>query len=502
MQLIGTDGVLPPTLVRPDGGPGPIESTAPRVVSLPLRLKIGYGAGQLVELVVSSMLNIFVLFYVTAVCGLPGGLAGLALGAGMVVDAVVDPFIGSLSDGWRSRFGRRVPFMAASLIPLVLTFNLIFALPSALGQVALFLLLLLLSVALRISLSMFILPYQALGAELSDDYIERSSIAAWRWGIGIIGTIAVIWLGYGVFLAGAGGVSHRDGYLQLTLALSALLLAGAFISIWQGLATRHMQHEAAVQTEAIYRRLFAEMGEMFHNRTFRVLFIANLLLNIEVGTNQALSLHVLTFFWNLSGAQMQAILVPGVMGLLLGAPLAGPLGKRVEKRTMLIIGMAGLVACHALPPTLKLLGLLPFTGNALIGFLMTVMFITGVALALTAISLVSIIPDAADEHEHLFGARREGLYFAGSAFANKAATGAGILVAGVMLQLINFPTNLAERAGAPALPESTVEWLGFAGGPGAAILSIAAIGVVALYRIDKASHARIISDLSARRGPR
>ncbi len=500
MRLVSNEGVISTPAVALEKDVTPADH-APRVGRLPLGRKAGYGAGQLVELVVGSMLNLFVLFYVTAVCGLPGGLAGLALGAGMLVDAIVDPFIGSLSDGWRSRFGRRVPFMIASLIPLVVTFNLIFALPSGLGQAVLFLWLLVLSIALRISLSMFMLPYQALGAELSDDYVERSSIAAWRWGIGIIGTIAVIWLGYGVFLAGPGGVSHRPGYLQLTLTLSILLLVGALIAIWQGLATRRMQHDADEPVEAIYLRLLGEMREMFRNRTFRVLFIANLLLNIEVGVNQALSLHVMTFFWRLSAAQIQAILVPGVLGLLLGAPLAGPLGRRIEKRTMVIIGMTGLVTCHALPPALKLLGLLPLNGNALVGFLMGVMFINGVALALTAISFLSIIPDAADEHEHLFGARREGLYFAGSAFANKAATGAGILIAGVILQLINFPSNLAER-GATALPERTVEWLGIAGGPGAALLSIAGIAVVLFYRINKVSHARIIADLIVRRRSR
>lgn len=472
---------------------------AKRIGHLSIGRKAGYGAGQLVELVVGSMLNVFILFYVTAVCGLPGALAGLALGAGIVVDAVMDPLIGSLSDGWRSRFGRRVPFMIVSLVPIVLTFNLIFALPSTLGQTALFLWLMLLSVCLRISLAVFHLPYQALGAELSDDYQERSSISAWRWGIGIIGTAAVIGLGYGVFLSGPGGVSHRASYLPLTMTLSVLLLAGAFFAIWQGLATRQLQHATEEAIEAIHVRLFGEMSEMFRNRTFRVLFAAALFFYIETGVNQALALHVATFFWGLSSAQMQAVFAPAVLGLGLGAPLAGWLGKYVEKRTLLLIGMIGMVTCHASPITIQLLGLLNLTGNPLVGFLSAVAFVAGIMMALSIIAFVSIIPDAADEHEHLFGARREGLYFAGWSFANKAATGAGVLIAGVVLQLINFPTNLAERSTTAALPERTVAWLGFVGGPGAALLSVGGIALVLLYRINRQSHARIMADLTARR---
>lgn len=498
MRLVDNEGALLPEIIVTGIQPTS-ESDAPRVGRLPLGRKAGYAAGQLVDLVVGSMLNIFVLFYVTAVCGLPGGLAGLALGAGMVVDAVADPLIGSLSDGWRSRLGRRVPFMIASLAPLVLTFNLIFALPVALGQIALFLWLMLLSVSLRISLSVFTLPYQALGAELSDDYDERSSIAAWRWGIGVLGTMAVIGLGYGIFLAGPSGVSNRAAYLPLTLTLSVLLLIGAFIAIVQGLATRQLQHKAEAPTEAIHVRLFGEMREMFRNRTFRILFVASLFFYIEVGVNQALALHVATFFWKLSSGQMQAVFVPAVLGLAFAAPLAGPLGKRIEKRTMLLIGMIGMVIFHALPVTLQLLGLIHLTGNALIGLLSPLVFSAGAMMALAIIGFVSIIPDAADEHEHLFGARREGLYFAGWSFANKAATGAGILIAGVILQLINFPTHLAEQGGAAVVPAQTVEWLAFAGGPGAGLISIGGIVLMLFYRINKQSHAQIIADLAERR---
>ncbi len=229
-----------------------LSSAGARADKLPLPTKVSYAAGQLVELVVGSMLNVFVLFYVTAVCGLPGWLAGIALGAGLVVDAAMEPLIGSLTDGWRSRYGRRVPFMVAGLVPIVVTFNLIFALPTGIGDIALFLWLMLLSVSLRISLSIYTLPYQALGAELSDDYAERSSIAAWRWGIGILGTVAVIALGYGVFLEGPDGLSHRESYLPLTLSLSLILVAGALIAIRTGLVTRHRQHETVAPSAAIH----------------------------------------------------------------------------------------------------------------------------------------------------------------------------------------------------------------------------------------------------------
>ena len=476
-------------------GPGMADSSvhSPR---LPLSRKTGYGAGQLVEMIVESTQNVFILFYATAVCGLPGGLAGLAIGAGIVADAIMNPFIGSLSDGWRSRFGRRVPFMAASLVPILLTFNLLFALPSSLGQTALFLWLTFLSISLRISLSVFTVPYQALGAQLTDDYQERSSVAAWRWGIGILGTAAVVGLGYGVFFAGPGGVSHRDAYLPFTLTLSVLLVVGALVAIRQGLAARDIQHQIEPPTEAIHHRLLGEIREMFSSRTFRILFAAGLLFNIETGLNQALGLHVATFFWQLNSGQIQGLGLAAVAGLAAAAPFAGPIAQRIEKRTMVIIGMIGMIVCQILPATLKLLGLLTLSGDALIAFLAIMGFVGGAMMASTLIAFVSIVPDAADEHELLFGTSRQGLYFAGWSFATKTATGAGVLIAGLVLQLVNFPARISEQDVTVTLPEQTMTWLAIAHGPGAALLSVVAVALMLLYRIDKRSHERIIAELA------
>ena len=473
----------------------------PRAARLPLARKLGYSAGQLVELIVGSMLNMFALFYMTAVCGLPGGLAGLALGAGLVVDAIVDPLIGSLSDGWKSRFGRRVPFMAFGLVPLIVAFNLIFALPATLGTVGLTVWLTVLSICLRVSLSMFALPYQALGAELSDDYAERSSIAAWRWGVGILGTVAVIGLAYGLFLGGPGGISRRAAYLPLTLTLTAIIIAGALTAIRTGLATRQLQRETAAPTQALHRRLFGEMAEMFRNRTFRIVFCASLLVHVGMGFNQALALHVGVFYWSLVPGQMQALAMAAVLGLALAAPLTGLVGGHVEKRTMLIIGTVGMALCQGAPAALRLLGLLPFTGDVLTALLAGVSFLNGIMFALSVIGFISVMPDAADEHEHLFGTRREGLYFAGWLFASKAASGGGLLIAGVVLQLIHFPANAsATAAAATSIPEVTAAWLGFAGGPGAGLIALLGGLVMLFYRVNRKAHALIMTDLVARRG--
>jgi GPH family glycoside/pentoside/hexuronide:cation symporter len=477
----------------------PIGQVAANRGKLPFGQKVGYAMGEVLNGIVTQSLGIFLLFYVTAVCGLPGGLAGIALAVGLVVDAVLDPLIGSASDGWRSRLGRRLPFMLAGLPAVAILFVAIFNLPSGLSTMALFAWLTTLSVLLRIAMSLFILPYSAVGAELSEDYHERSSIMTWRVGIGMLGTLVAVILGFGIFFAGAGGTMHRAAYLPFAITLAAIFVVCGLISSRVLTRTLDRQHPPVVTHGRLHVRVWRELGEVFRNRSFRILFISALLFFAALGTHATLGLHTNTFFWHFSSGQTQTVTLAVFAGLLAGAPLAGPMLKRMEKRTVLLIGLIGLAVSESLPAGLRLLGLFPFTGDRLMLVISCIVFVGGVLMSAAAIAFASMMADAADEHEHLFGARREGLYFAGWAFATKAAGGAGALIAGMVLQVIAFPTNVAQQGTAAALPEHTLYWLGFFYGPGAGLLYLGSIVMTFLYRIDAKTHAAIMRDLTARR---
>jgi GPH family glycoside/pentoside/hexuronide:cation symporter len=477
----------------------PAPGTGRNLAPLSFRLKLGYAAGSIVDGIVQQGTNIFLFFYATAVCGIPGGLAGGALAAGLVIDAIVDPLIGSASDSWRSRFGRRFPLMAVGLPLVALAFVLIFSLPTNLSPVLLFAWLTTLSVLLRVATSLFLLPYNAVGAEISDDYKERSSIMAWRWGAAMMGALIAIILGFGIFFSGEGGLSQRSAYTPFALTLGVIAIAAGFISLRTVLATRDRQHPVAATDDGrMHSRLLKELGEVFRNRSFRILFVGALLLFTALAIHSTLGLHANTFFWQLNAGQTQMVTLALFGGLLLGAPLAGPLLKRAEKRTVLMIGMGGLGVAYGLPATLRLLGLLPLHGASLATFLSAVVFVAGVLMAMAAIAFASMMADAADEHEHLFGARREGLYFAGWAFASKAAAGAGALVAGIALQAMGFPSG--EGATLPAsVSPATITWIGIIYGPGSGILTLLSAATCFYYRLDSSAHRTIMADLDQRR---
>lgn len=476
----------PTTLSAPD---------APDLRRRPLTLldKLGYGVGATVDGVVHNILNFFLLFYVTAVCGLSGSLAGLALSLGLAVDAVADPMIGVLSDGWRSRLGRRLPFMIVGAPAAAAGLILIFSAPQGLGQAGMFAFILGASLLVRIGMSTFVLPFGALGAELSDDYAERSSIAAWRFALSMIAALVVVSAGFGVFLKGPQGLLSRSAYTAFAASAAGLMLLGASTAIWRGLALRRRAHAEGIAASGGLTALAAGIREAVRNPSFNVLVVSTLLLFVGQGVMLALGLHANTYFWGLDETQIQVANLSLFVGLLIGAPIFGSLLGRIEKRTLLVSSLLVLALIQAVPPSFRLVGWLPRDGATLTAIVSTALFLAGLCLCAAAISVASMLADAADEHQFMFGTRREGLYFAGWTFAAKAAGGVGSLVSGFVLQLSGFPSNLASAH--VILADRTTMAIGAAYGPGAALFSLAGALTMLFYRLDRKRHAEILQHL-------
>ena len=174
-------------------------------------MKVFYSLGQAAQSGGFDTAVGFVFFYYTVVLGLSGALVGAALAVGLAFDALVDPMIGSWSDNLKSRLGRRLPLMIAAIAPTVISVGLLFSPPANLSQPLLFGWLVALSVAGRSFISLFHVPYVALGAELASGYTERTSVVVYRSVAGILSGLAITALGFSVFFAD-GGLQKADGY--------------------------------------------------------------------------------------------------------------------------------------------------------------------------------------------------------------------------------------------------------------------------------------------------
>lgn len=471
-------------------------AAAARRAPLGARFKFFYGAGALVEGTTTAAMTYFLLFYLTSVCGLSGTAAGTALLIGLLIDAVADPLIGLLSDNTRSRLGRRYPYMLFGTIPLAIAFALLFSIPSSLSGVALLAYATLCALVVRIGQSIFNLPYVAVGAEVSDDYQERSSIVAYRISFAMLGTFAAIALGLGLFMAGQEGLNDRGAYIPFAWTCAALVAVGGFAAAFatRGVAVR--LHAATPSEGPLLSAFVRELRDVFRNRSFMAIFGAVLAFFVAQGMAGALAIHLNRYFWQLSTDAVQLILIGATLGPFIGAPLAALLARRFDKKTLAIASFLLFVVAQFWPPVARISGLMPFTGGWLTGILFVNAVAGGVGLIGAAIGGQSMMADAADEHEHRFGVRREGLFFSGFSLAGKAATGLGGFLAGVALDLIAFPTGA--EASQP-LSADVIRNLGFVSGPLPAMITLVAPLALAAYTLTRERHAEILTELDHRR---
>ena len=161
---------------RPKGpGAGAEAPADPGKERVPFSTRSFYGLGSISEGIKDAAFKVFLLFYYNQVLGLPGSLGGLAILLALVVDAITDPLMGSISDNFHSRWGRRHPFMYAAPLPMAACFFLLFNPPASLGETQIFLWLTSFAVLVRVSMTLYSIPSNSMVAEMTPHYDDPMS---------------------------------------------------------------------------------------------------------------------------------------------------------------------------------------------------------------------------------------------------------------------------------------------------------------------------------------
>ena len=456
-----------------------------------------YSTGQVIEVLITGVVGIFLLFYLTAVCGLSPEAAGLVLFLSLAIDAVADPLIGATSDGLKSRWGRRHPLMIGGLFVLPFAIVGIFVIPVGIPAHWMFAYVLAFNILMRLSTSFFILPYAALMAEFSSDYEERSRMMIFRLIFAVIAMTIALALSFGVLFNKDDALSQASPYVTFALLIVALILAAGLPSTF-GTLSAAKQLPRRTETRPPMTRFFQEIFQLFQNPSFVVLFFGALIFLTAVGFLNAINLHAFIYFWNLTPEQIQMPTVAQPVGMLISIPLSMWLTKTIEKRSIMIIVIASFSVAYSLPILLVDTGILATTGPFAIVVVVNCGLFAGAGAGLSFVAFGSMVADAVDEHDFLFNIRREGLYFAALIFGGKTATGLGGMMAGIGLKLINFPIDPDSVEGASQLTPQVVDSLGLLWGMGFSIFMALSAPFFVAYKLDRQAHRRIMDVIRAR----
>ncbi len=410
----------------------------------------------------------------------------------LLVDAMSGLFFGWVSDNTRSRWGRRRPFvLVGSIVAGVALPCLFLARPSWTPE-HIFWFMLISALLYSPLIAAYNTPYQSLGAELTPDYDERTSVMAYK---GVVQKAA------GALVSGALFFANRSWWTdpatgQVDVARGAMwaaALAGAWMT-FSGIANFVYVREryyvnVRTQARAGFVRMFRDA---LSTRPYLVLLGTAFLYAIPTGLVGTLGFYALTYHvFHGDMAKASGIgfaggivyMIAGFFGIAAARELARRFGKHKTLTWALLVGLVAFGSSYWLyTPGAPWLSLVC---SALNGFSATGLWV--VLPAMTA--------DVIDFDELSSGQRRESAYTATFSWVMKVGMMFSMLIGGPLLELTGFDAKL----GGAQTPEAIlgIRWL-FAGIPVIALLI--ALCLIRYYPLDTERMSVIRRELEARRG--
>lgn len=464
---------------------------------LTMRTKLGYGTGGGSEAIVLVSLTMWILIFYNQVRGLSGTMTSLALMIALAFDAVSDPLIGSLSDRWHSKLGRRHPFMFVSAVPMGLCFTMVFWPPAALAGTPLFLWLVFWVILLRTFLTFFHVPWLALGAELTPNYVERSVIMSYpAIFANIFGALFVFsaWTNFSKYPDGARG---PGGYPGLALIGGIFITVMIFLCAW--LTRDQIKNLTKAQTDLprfSARQLALEVWGTLKNRNYLMLLLGLFFLSSFQGIRESLGSYENLYFWEFPEKSIRYFPIAVGPAFFLAFAITSKLHAKFDKRETIMGAVALSIVASTLPILLRFAHLLPENGTPiLLPLIMLSHFFFFLGVAILMISVMSALADIADENELTTGRRQEGIFYSARTFFSKLTIGLGGMIAGIAIDVIHFPENATPGE----IPPDVIFNLGIVNGPIASIGAIIAIFFYGGYRINKKRHEEIRDELARKR---
>ncbi len=484
---------------------------------LPILTKVAFGIGSMGEIVFLGMFNTFISIYYNQAIGLSNSLIGTAIMLAILGDAISDPIVGMISDRWRSRLGRRHPFLFAAPIPLAISLYLIFSPPEMLSggatgnpnQTGLFIWLMCWTVLARLFLTLYTIPHFALGGELTKDANDRSKLFSINSVFGYASGALFAFTAWGFFLAGESVLAdgtivpkHLDAsaYGPVVMTACSIVLISIFLSA-VGTKNRisHLSKPPEGQERLSLTGFYKDLLGALKNPNYAFIMVGYFFLMISVGMNETLQVFVYTYFWELPPEKIRWFGLATVPAIILGAALSPLLMKRFERKFVVLGGLLALIIFVQLPIDLRLLGLMPANeSEMLMPLLVASVMCAALGFAIGLVAILSMLGDISDQNELFTGLRQEGLIFSARAFFAKASNSAGHFIAGISLDLfIVLPFEAV-----PGEVDSDVVWrLGVMSGPIMAAAALVSLAFYVRYRLTRAEHNRILDELSTKQVP-
>ncbi|MFM9944475.1 MAG: MFS transporter, partial [Bacteroidia bacterium] len=462
---------------------------------VPLGQKIAFGLGMLANQMFPAALGIFMVVLVENL-GMPSWMWGVLFFVPRIVDAFFDPIMGFISDNTKSVWGRRRQYVFVGSIIMGIAFMIMWQLYREDSVMYNFTFFLTFSLIFHIGLSIFSVPYVAMGYEMSDDFHERTSIMAISQWIGQFAWVIAPW--FWVIMYDPSWFPNADTATR-TLAIWVgtvfMLLAMVPAIFIKSKSTKFDDTLAPLTYKTIggsLKEILISFKEAFSNKPFRKLCIATFFIFNAFNTVAGFTFFIVVYYL-FNGDTAAAGIWPTLFGCggalattFIVIPIVAWIAKKMEKKRAFLICQGISIFGYIL------LWFLFIPGKPYMFLFALPFFSFGIGSLFTL--MMSMTADVCDMDELESGKRREGVFGAIYWWMVKFGFAIAGLLTGVIMSVVAF------KAGAPTQPEGAVTGLRlfFSGVP--IFGTLIAMWVMWNYDLTEKKARDIKKELDARKG--
>jgi glycoside/pentoside/hexuronide:cation symporter, GPH family len=427
-----------------------LSAAATTTHKVPFGRKVAFGLGMLANQMFPAALGIFMVVLVQDL-GFPAWMWGILFFLPRVFDSVTDPIMGFISDNTRSRWGRRHHYVFIGAVVMGISFVAMWQIYRADGVTYNFLYFLFWSFIFYTGLTLFSIPYVAIGYEMSDDFHERTSIMAVAQWIGQWAWVIAPW--FWVIMYDPGWFENADAatrHLSVWVGVVCMLLAmvpALFIPSRSSVNDTHLVPLTWANFGGGMREILNGFKEAFGSAPFRKLCFATFLIFNAFNTVAAFSFFIVVYHL-FGGSTADAWIWPtlfGSVGALITTfaviPTVAWMSRKMGKRNAFMLSQGISIIGYVL------LWFLMVPGKPWMFMFALPFFSFGIGGLFTL--MMSMTADVCDLDELATGKRREGIFGAIYWWMVKFGFAIAGLLSGAIMSLVAFtPGAAAQPAGA------------------------------------------------------
>ncbi len=413
-----------------------------RTGKVPFGKKVAFGIGMLANQMFPAALGIFMVVLVQDL-GFPGWMWGILFFLPRVFDTFTDPIMGFISDNTKSRWGRRRQYVFIGAIIMGVSFVVMWQLYRVNGIDYNFTYFLLWSFVFYLGLTIFSVPYVAMGYEMSSDFHERTNIMAvaqWigQWAWVIAPWFWVIMYDQGMFESA--DVATRELAIWVGVSCAIFAMVPAIFLKSNSTVDADYTPLTLKTIGGSLKKIIQGFVEAFRLKPFRQLCIATFFIYNSFYTIASFSFFIVVYYL-FGGDAGEAGIWPTLFGSI-GAlvttfvviPIVARMSKIMGKKKAFIISQAISILGYIM------LWFLFIPGKPYMFIFALPFFSFGIGSLFTI--MMSMTADVIDLDELNTGQRREGIFGAIYWWMVKFGFAIAGLLSGAILSVVGFDPSI------------------------------------------------------------